>query len=149
MTTRRISAPAPMTSTRPGCITGSAARRARVAVSSPAVTDRTPPTGMREPWMAAASYSGSARASAATVVTDPASPTSVAVSSTGTSAATSASAARTSASAACTSSGGGGSLRRWRSVSRTQPTSTERAARTPEASPSTNSVEPPPMSTTR
>ena len=43
----------------------------------------------------------------------------------------------------------GGSPCRCRSVSRTQPMSTDRAARTPPASPSTNSVEPPPMSTTR
>ena len=41
-----------------------------------------------------------------------------------------------------TSSAVGGSPCRCRSVSRTQPMSTERAARTPSASPSTNSVEP-------
>ncbi len=48
-----------------------------------------------------------------------------------------------------TCSAEGGSPCRCRSVSRTHPMSTERAARTPWVSPSTNSVDPPPMSTTR
>src|SRR5918993_315029 len=55
MSTSRISAPAPMTSTRPGCMTGMAARRSRVATSRSAVTARTSPIAMREPWMASAS----------------------------------------------------------------------------------------------
>jgi hypothetical protein len=43
----------------------------------------------------------------------------------------------------------GGSPCRCRSVSRTQPMFTERAPATPSVPPSTNSVEPPPMSVTR
>ena len=68
-----------------------------------------------------------------------------------------------SAAAAWTSSGRGGSECRWRSVSRTQPMSTDTALTPPgppppapasralvaRPSPTTNSVEPPPMSTTR
>ena len=53
----------------------------------------------------------------------------------------------TSATQAATSSRAGGSLRRWRSWRRTEPMSMEVAHRC-SPSPSTSSVDPPPMSTT-
>src|SRR5262249_24139703 len=71
-------APAPITSTRPGCMTGMAARPARVMASSRPAISWTCPAGIRAWWMRAGSYSSRPRAIAATVVTDPASPTSVA-----------------------------------------------------------------------
>src|SRR5213083_2649055 len=87
---------------------------------------------------------------AATVVTEPASPTSVLARRAGTAAATSTSAASMSATAAATSSSAGGSPCRCRSVIRTQQMLTEMEwAGGPPASPSTNSVEQPPMSATR
>ncbi|CAM5655177.1 hypothetical protein SAURM35S_07295 [Streptomyces aurantiogriseus] len=103
--------------------------------------------------MAVESYSGSSCAIAETVVTEPASPTSVCASCSGTVCSTRSSAASMSARIAAICSAVGGSVTfppttRCRSVIRTQPTSTERAART-WSSPTTNSVEPPPMSTTR
>ena len=55
ISTRRISDPAPITSTRPGCMTGIAARRDRGAASRSAATARTSSTAIREPWMASAS----------------------------------------------------------------------------------------------
>ena len=94
----------------------------------------------------------------ATVVTEPASPISVRAWRTGTAPVTASRAASISAVAAASSAPDGGSLRRCRSVIRTQPISTEIActagspafSRPPAVAwPSTNSVEPPPMSTTR
>ena len=94
----------------------------------------------------------------ATVVTEPASPISVRAWRTGTAPVTASRAASISAVAAASSAPDGGSPCRCRSVIRTQPISTEiactagsPASRRPAAVawPSTNSVEPPPMSTTR
>ncbi len=84
MIRRRTSAPAPITSTRPGCMTASAARCSRGIASSSSLTRRTSATAIRLWWMIAASYSGSPSASAATVVTEPASPTRVAACANGT-----------------------------------------------------------------
>ena len=58
------------------------------------------------------------------------------------------SAASTSRAIAASSASVGGSWRTCRSCSRTEPTSIDRAARTPSRSPRTTSVEPPPTSTT-
>jgi lysozyme len=55
MTVSSTSAPAAMTSTRPGCITGSAARAARSIASSPAVTSPTFVAEIRAWWMASGS----------------------------------------------------------------------------------------------
>ncbi len=52
MTASSTSAPAPITSTRPGCITGIAARSSGEAASSIAVTSRTRASGIRE-WCTA------------------------------------------------------------------------------------------------
>ncbi len=84
--------------------------------------------------MAAESYSGNSCAIADTVVTEPASPTSVRASRSGTVSSARSSAASMSARIAATCASVGGSVTapsrtRCRSVSRTQPTSTERAAR--------------------
>ncbi len=98
--------------------------------------------------MASGEYSGSRSACAVMVVMEPATPTTAVARSSGTSRPASAMAASTSASAAAICSAVGGSLRRCRSVSRTQPMSTDLAAMTPSALPSTNSVLPPPRSTT-
>ncbi len=86
---------------------------------------------------------------AATVVMVPARPTSVPASATpGTTRGTSATRSRTIATAFASSSGAGGSECRNCSVMRTHPMSSD--TRPVGASvPSTNSVEPPPMSTTR
>src|SRR5271166_3292927 len=95
----------------------------------------------------------------ATVVTDPARPTRVHAGPAPTVAAARLTAASISAVAAVICSGEGGSERRCRSVIRTHPMSTltaavtlaavTLAAVTLAAAPRTNSVEPPPMSTTR
>src|SRR5690606_20730386 len=141
------SAPPPMTSTLPGCMTGSAARCARVAASICAVTSWTSRAGIRDPWIRAESYSGSPIANAATVVTEPARPTMRSAVSKPVTAIACDTAASMSVVAASISAGVGGSVRRWRSVIRTHPTFSLTLAPTRE-SPTTNSVEPPPMSTT-
>ncbi len=86
------------------------------------------------------------------VVTVPATPTHVRTPSTGTAANAPARISAVTARAFSTCSAVGGSSGRQRSVRRTQPMSTERAARTtgPSSvrSPTTTSVEPPPTSTT-
>ena len=66
-----------MTSTRPGWITGIAARSSWVDASRRPVISRTCSSGIRAWWIAAGSYVSSPRAIAATVVTEPASPTRV------------------------------------------------------------------------
>ena len=138
-----------MTSTRPGCMTGIAARRARVAASRSAVTARTSSTGIREPWMASGRRRAApARARRPSSPSRPA-PTSVAASPPAPRRALGQRRADVVLGPPRSRSAVGGSPCRCRSVSRTQPMSTERAARTPSPSPSTNSVEPPPMSTTR
>ena len=105
------SAPAPMTSTRPGCMTGSAARSARVIASSRVATARD--VGGRDARQVDARRRRTPRspsASAATVVTEPARPTAVRACSTGTtSRGPAASAASMSASAAATWRAVGGS----------------------------------------
>src|SRR5664280_244861 len=98
--------------------------------------------------MRAGSQSSNPSSSAATVVTEPANPTSVAAWSSGTAERTTSSASSMSASASSIWDGAGGSSRRCRSVSRTQPMSTEIAAST-DSDPTMYSVDPPPMSTTR
>ena len=85
----------------------------------------------------------------ATVVTEPARPTRVRACVASTTAAALVMAASMSAVAAAICAPVGGSARRCRSVIRTQPMSTLRADVTSPSAPSTNSVEPPPMSTTR
>ena len=104
---------------------------------------------IREWWIRAESYSSRPSAIAATVVTDPARPTSVIGFPAGTAAAAWSSAVSMSLTVAAISAASGGSPCRCRSVSRTQPMFTERAPAIPSGPPRTNSVDPPPMSVTR
>ncbi|CAB4956594.1 unannotated protein [freshwater metagenome] len=94
------------------------------------------------------SYSLSPRAAAATVVAVPATAMRVVAFLNGTDRAASAIAASISSIAAATVRASGGCFLRWRSVIRTQPIFTLFADSTFSA-PKTNSVEPPPISTTR
>ena len=137
-----------MTSARPGCMNGSARRSATVIPTSRSIAARTSATSWTAPWISSGEVAGeveqrpprawcrcrrSRRPYAA-----------------------SASGTPQPSSAASTSRSYGGDLvggrrvvgRRCRSCSRTEPTSIDRAARTPAGSPRTSSVEPPPMSTT-
>jgi exopolyphosphatase/pppGpp-phosphohydrolase len=98
--------------------------------------------------IASESYFVSRNWCAAIVVTVPASPTSACTPWNGTTCAAASIAASMSRVAAAISSAVGGSLTRCRSVIRTQPMSTDRSAST-RSVPRTNSVEPPPRSTTR
>ena len=132
-TRRQTRAPAPMTSTRPGCMKGSAARSARRIVSSSvAGRDDLRRPAARRGGCAAGSYAGSAQRVGgdggdragqphqrrdtprrSTVVARPRRAR-----------------RRRRRVAAATSAAVGGSLRRCRSVIRTQPMSTDRAAST-------------------
>ncbi len=145
------SAPAAMTSARPGCMTPRAARsRSRHRDQSFGDFVNCGGRDARDRWIRRASYSSRPSASATTVVTVPASPMIERAWPIGTSCAASAMAASTSARTAATCSGVGGSDCMCRSVIRTQPTSTERAVSGPPGSGCmTNSVDPPPRSTTK
>src|SRR5215472_12727850 len=149
----RIKAPAPITSTRPGWITLIAARCSWSIPSKLTVTSCTRAALSRAWWIRAGSYWARFKATAVSVVTEPANPTRVCALATGTASATAVSATSLSRVAAVICSLVGGSPCRCRSVSRTQPTSTEIADKPPlelaSGPPSTNSVDPPPMSTTR
>src|SRR5690625_104933 len=147
-TSDQMSAPAPMTSTRPGCMKPREARWARVAPRSAAHEASTVRVGTSAPSIRSRSYAGRPSACAVTVVTDPATPTMVRTSSSGSSEWTCSSSVRMSLRAALTCLPVGGSDRRWRSVMRTLPIFTETPA-LGTSSPRTNSVDPPPMSTTR
>ena len=130
---RRISAPAPITSTRPGCMTGSAARSSWVIASSRAVTSaHVGRPGRGRGGCGPGRTPAGPSAIAATVVTEPASPTRVRASASGTVSPASrdrrldVGAGRRRPAPAV-----GGSSCRCRSVIRTQPTSTDRAAAAP------------------
>ncbi len=147
---RRTSAPAPITSTRPGCMTGSAARSSWVMASSSSSPRRPAGAVTVAPWIAPGRSGRAPSASAATVVTVPATPTSAAGSfERDVLRRVVATPSRTSRTVAAIWSAVGGSSCRCRSVIRTQPTSMLCAAERPRSpGPRTSSVEPPPMSAT-
>ena len=138
-----------MTSTRPGCMYGSSARAARVIASRSRAAAGSCRGAVRLPWIAAGEYSGSRRACAVMVVIEPATPTTAVARSSGTSRPASVMAARRRPPRRR-------SAPPWAGRSRGAVRSAGRsrcpricAAVTPSAVPSTNSVLPPPRSTTR
>ena len=147
-TRTRIEAPATITSSRPGAMNGSARRSGVLIAASRSRTARASSSVSVVPWIRSGSYSGRSIDIAAMVVAVPATATSVRASRTGTAASAWSRKASTSATSRARSSSLGGSPRTWRSVSRTLPMSVLMAA-AGAASPSTNSVLPPPMSKTR
>src|SRR5918993_1028630 len=78
MITRSTSAPAAITSARPGCMIGTSSRPAKGIASRSFVTFATSSYDTRAWWIRAGSYSRRSSAMPTTVVTEPASPTSVA-----------------------------------------------------------------------
>ena len=152
ITSARIMAPPTMTSSRPGTIPGRPSRAARSSVARARYQCSTSSAVSTEWWMRSRSYSARPCCSDESVVTVPASPTSLGLSAKrGCSTTARSSSSPTIASAAASSATVGGSSWRNRSATRTQPSCSETAASSGSSgpSPATSSVEPPPMSSTR